>query len=102
MPALSNAKKPRWQGSHPVMFHKRDVTLRTRFRWFGRIDHNETWKIVGIKTWSRSPLGDLWVQRKVPAAVKYNDDITIENERTGERRTMQLSGMVYSSGWHLI
>ena len=90
-------KKPRFQGDHPSLFHKRQVKVGVEFQNIGRTDHNSVWRIMRIRHhWKED--GKWWV-RSVQAAETYQDDMTLRNVETGETRTGKVAGFEYSAVW---
>lgn len=90
-----------WQGEDPIFFHKEQVRVRTRLVYFGRLEHGQVWRVESIQTWQKSRRSDRLVAARVGYCHRLNDEVTLINEATGERRTVGFGYICYSAVWRL-
>lgn len=83
----------------PIFFHKSQVSVGSRLRYFGRTNPNSEWRVVAIQSYRR--VNKTWRMHHVEQVAHLGDDVIVVNQATWEQRTISFSYMSYSAIWRL-
>jgi hypothetical protein len=84
----------------PIFFHKSQIKIDTRLRYYGRMAPNTEWRVVKIVTFSQRK-GAAVRRKHIDHVEHLSDDITLLKTGTNEVRVITFSYMSYSAIWRL-